>query len=64
MDNGEKVQRFLEVVYKGRKADPGKGETQVRRWLSRLKISHKVILGFLGLIAFPFTLLLVCNFAS
>lgn len=36
----------------------------MRRWLSRLKISHKVILGFLGLIAFPFTLLLVCNFAS
>lgn len=36
----------------------------MKQWLCRLKIAHKVILGFLGLIALPFTLLLACNFAS
>ena len=36
----------------------------MKQWLGRLKIAHKVILGFLGLIALPFTLLLACNFAS
>lgn len=36
----------------------------MKQWLNRLKISHKMILGFLGLIALPFTLLLICNFAS
>lgn len=41
-----------------------KGESPVKQWMDRLKISHKVILGFLGLIAFPFTLLLVYNFGS
>ena len=36
----------------------------MKQWLGRLKIANKVILGFLGLIALPFTLLLACNFAS
>lgn len=36
----------------------------MKQWLGRLKIAHKAILGFLGLIALPFTLLLACNFAS
>lgn len=36
----------------------------MKQWLSRIKIAHKVVLGFLGLIALPFTLLSVFSFAS
>lgn len=36
----------------------------MKRWWNRLKISHKIILGFLGLIALPLSLLLTFNFFS
>ena len=35
----------------------------MKQWLSRMKIAHKMVLGFLGLIALPFTLLSVFSFA-
>lgn len=39
-------------------------EKKVKQWLSRMKLAHKMVLGFLGLIALPFTLLSVFSFAS
>ena len=36
----------------------------MKQWLSRMKLAHKMVLGFLGLIALPFTLLSVFSFAS
>ena len=36
----------------------------MKQWLSRMKIAHKVVLGFLGLIALPFAFLSVFSFAS
>lgn len=39
-------------------------EKKVKQWLSRMKLAHKMVLEFLGLIALPFTLLSVFSFAS
>ena len=36
----------------------------MKRWWDGLKISHKIVWAFLGLIAFPFSLLLLWNFGS
>ena len=36
----------------------------MKQWLSWMKLAHKMVLGFLGLIALPFTLLSVFSFAS
>lgn len=36
----------------------------MKQWLSRMKLAHKMVLGFLGLIALPFILLSVFSFAS
>ena len=36
----------------------------MKRWWDGLKISHKIVWAFLGLIAFPFSLLLMWNFGS
>ena len=36
----------------------------MKQWLSRMKLAHKMVLGFLGLIALPFTLLSVFSFVS
>ena len=36
----------------------------MKRWWDGLKISHKIIWAFLGLIAFPFSFLLLWNFGS
>lgn len=36
----------------------------MKQWLSRMKLAHKMVLGFLGLIALSFTLLSVFSFAS
>lgn len=36
----------------------------MKQWLSRMKLAHKMVLGFLGFIALPFTLLSVFSFAS
>ena len=37
---------------------------RMKRWWDGLKISHKIVWAFLGLIAFPFSLLLMWNFGS